>query len=290
MIRQSLLIFFAIACVQFGCAVEVGNPRQEEETKLKLVIQGTLPSGAEFHFKKNKGPSRVAETGIPVLATDGTSVEGLISLDRAFVSLKEINFKNESDDAAEKSEIDFKGPFITDLLTNRVNPALPVIPILPGAYNRVTMKLAKFENEDLNPTLFQPPEAIFGNSIYLEGNFRSYLDSGNGEDIPFRLSFSLDEEFTLAPEGQTSSFSLSSGKTNQFVVDFRLGEWFRFDNPETNSDLFSFKDLTIGGKLVLSEDSDGDNQKVWEIIKENIKESADYGLDEDEDGEPDFRR
>ena len=65
-----------------------------------------------------------------------------------------------------------------------------------------------------------------------------------------------------------------------------MNKWFLFNNPETNENELDFTQLTSSNnQIILDKDTENENnKKIRTIIKENIKLSADYGKDSDNDG------
>ena len=70
----------------------------------------------------------------------------------------------------------------------------------------------------------------------------------------------------------------------QLITLFELIDWFRFDNPKTNPDSVEFSSIA-SSDIIVDADSDDSSKSIREVIKENVKESADFGKDEDGDGE-----
>lgn len=254
--------------------------------QVSLEIQGTRPAGAAAS-QKRATTTNPAE--IEIRDADG-SLQGVISLETALLSLKEIKFKSseEEDGAAEtqseEDEIAYEGPVMVDLLTNMVTPSLEEIQLAEKTYDSIELKLAKLEGEeedDSGEPLVDETHPLFGKSVYLSGTYTPDKSTA----IPFEMSYELDEEFKLS--GGEGSLSIDeSAEINPIIIAFRMARWFVFDNPETNSDSISFSDATtVNGELVFTKDIEDPNQKIMEIIKENIKESADYGEDRDGDGE-----
>jgi len=84
---------------------------------------------------------------------------------------------------------------------------------------------------------------------------------------------------------------IDEAELNPLIIAFRLNKWFNFSNIETNSNSLDFNDLTVttgtsGDEIRLDENVQASlSRQVREVIKDNIKDSADYGKDSDNNGE-----
>uniref|UniRef100_UPI00262D96F3 hypothetical protein n=1 Tax=Oceanispirochaeta sp. TaxID=2035350 RepID=UPI00262D96F3 len=148
------------------------------------------------------------------------------------------------------------------------------------------LKLEKIEQED-ELALLDAGDPLIGNSIYMTGTYTGSTSTVDVIDMPFSFTFALDEEFELMSSASDySGFIIDEGVINSIIVAFRFDQWFAFNNSETNSDqLIDFTDIVpTGSEIILNDTQNGDNVTIREIIKDNIKESADYGEDEDDDG------
>ena len=96
------------------------------------------------------------------------------------------------------------------------------------------------------------------------------------------MDYEIGEEFKLAGEND-KKITLSADMTNDIIIVFRFKSWFDFSSKETNSDKVDFSQIT-GDSINLSEDGDEVTKKIREVIKENIKNSAEYGKDDNSDG------
>ncbi|MEZ4741943.1 MAG: hypothetical protein R3B45_05770 [Bdellovibrionota bacterium] len=271
------------------------------DSNVELSIQGTLPSQT----------LALQGSGIEVFAVDG-SLAGTISLTEARIVLEEIRLKLltgaeesaeralalQGDDSAATSDSDaseaenagdddssdddgvdhpkFKGPYVVDLLNNVITPAPESIIIPEGLYRRVELRVHKMTGDEAAQLELSDSDPLIGNSIYVAG---SYTPAGEAAK-EFKMTFDLSEDFELRSK---DGFSISNQTVNDFLIAFRLAEWFRFDNIETNSDGVSLNDITDLA-INLNKDSDEASKNVREVIKENIKLSAEVGKDEDGDG------
>jgi len=263
-----------------------------------LAVQGTLPAG-----QTRTVGARAVSSPIEFPVTDSSGVEvGTLYLTETLVALDEIEFElpeeeiDTEEEIEQSEEIEFPGPFIVDLLANTVTPEIDTTEIVPGTYEKIELDLHKITGdeteEDGTTQLVETNDPLFGNSIYILGTYTGLTSSGSVTDMAFELSFDLDEEFELTGTGdQTGGLVIDEGIVNDIIIAFRLARWFQFDNGESNPDGVDFSQLVTvsdgegGFEIILDESVTGDNEKIRQVIKENIKESADYGEDDDEDGE-----
>lgn len=250
-----------------------------------LSIQGSLPSGAAA-----ARAAFAANSFISVKDTDG-AVIGQITLTDARLVIRDIKLKGTEDDSVDSDDSDshddsahYRGPYVANLITQEITPALPAVSLPAGSYEKIIMKLHKAEDKD---ALVAPTDDLYKRSIIFQGTYTGLTAEGQVTDVAFSFSHDLDEEFDLVGPNETASnFQLSDVTANQVVIAFRMGLWLVFNNSETNNDNVDFSNLTLtNGAIVLDKDVEGNNQKIRQVIKKNIKASADYGKDEDGDGE-----
>jgi hypothetical protein len=247
-----------------------------KNSTLSLDIQGTKP-----------GLSLLA-TPTDVIGSDGTVV-GSLSITSAQLILDKIRFKMESEESEESDEVadeeddeedeeedTFKGPYLVDLLTNTVTPSIKDMKVPAGVYKQLELNVHKVDEEELAALGLDESSPMAGKSIYVTG---SYTPTG-GTSVAFTMSYELSERFILAGN---AGMDVTSG-ANAVVIAFRLASWFDFSNLETNSDEINFTDI-VEGDITLDKDSEDAAKDIQEVIKENIKESADFGKDSDGDGE-----
>lgn len=276
---------------------------------ISLSIQGTAPSTS-----LSKGISNFSAADSVILSVkDVAGIEiGTLTLTDARLALKDIKLKakDEDEDGEEESEdeedeedenenIKFKGPYVVDLITNTVSPSLDTISIIAATYTEIELKLHKIKggekDDDSTTALVDESDPLFGNSIYIEGLYTGATADSQVTNIPFFLTFDFDEKFLLSGSDSTFAdtslgFDIVEGAVNEIIIAFRQAKWFAFDDIETNRDMLDFNDLTLSQDstgqaiIILDKDEDGDNKKIRRVIKDNIKESADYGKDKDKNG------
>ncbi|RKX80791.1 MAG: hypothetical protein DRP60_02310 [Spirochaetes bacterium] len=259
-----------------------------------LNVQGTAPSVSLS--------ARASGNFISVPVTDVSGAEtGTITLREARLVLSEIEFEQDDmeidtdleEEQDIESELELEGPFIVDLLNGTVEPNLPYTELLPGTYTEINLKLNKIEMDDWeagDTALVEMTDPLYGNSIYLAGTYTGYLSDFNAVDLEFSFSFNLDEEFETAAGDFNEGIVIDEGVINPILIAFRLSKWFQFDNAERNPDevdfttIYPLSDGDGGHRIVFNEQSINDYAAISDVIKKNIKESADYGEDEDLSG------
>jgi hypothetical protein len=273
--------FFLLA----GCSVDSTG------TVTTLDVQGTVPgTGATAGFI---APRALADaTDIAVIAEDGITELGIITLTEAWISLGEINFQAEGVDS--DLEIELEGPYIVDLLTNTVSPTLPDLDLTTGTYTEISMKIDHIDGTetetDGETLLVDENDPIYGYTVYLKGTYTGSAGGASYTDIPFVLSYDIEKSIELSGSSTSLGFTVDEGTFNPIIIAFRLNKWFNFNNSETNSDNFDFTDLigiTANPGIILDLNASGDNSSIREVIEKNITESADYGEDDNDDGDLD---
>ena len=282
-----------------------------------LSVQGTAPGSLSTGTTTAliQGQTTPTTLDIPVTDMAGASIGTLILTD-ARIGLKDFKLKlaesemdgvdengegdeDEADIAVkteENEKVKFAGPYIVDLITDKVTPSLADVDIVAGVYEEIEMKLDKIdgsEEDDAGAPLLDETDPMFGKSIYVKGTDTGTISSGEVTNMPFTMTFEFDETFELTGAGDTSvGFEVVPGSPNPILIAFRMATWLDFTNPDTNEKSMDFSKLVAvddgAGNLEirLDEKSDiQDNKDIRETIKENVKESADYGKDKDGDGE-----
>lgn len=288
----------AVLLTVAGCDLSAGNEDNgdgdpvQEQGRTTLAIQGTRPAA-----QTGRTVTRARALGDPipidVIGVNGT-VTGVITLTEARIVLEEFEFESEleGDDGTEDTEIEyeFEGPYLADLISNEVVPSLETIELPAGTYQEIKFKVHSIdgsEDDETGQTLVEPADPLYGNSIRLGGTYSGLTASGEVTDVPFSMTLDLDESFELKAAGeQAVGFTIDPDTENDVIIAFRLAKWFRFDDPETNPAGVEFASTQPdGGAIALDFEDSGDNGAVVEVIEDNIKASADYGKDDDHDGE-----
>lgn len=249
-----------------GCGTWIGNPGSGTGTQ-KSVVQLNIQSS-------DPNLALAGSLRIPVTGAQGKA-DGYLTLAEAYVALKEIKFKTTTGSPDTAGE--FSGPYIVDLIANKTTPSIGSIEVTATSYQDIDLKLEKLEADHFSEPL--PSSNIVNNSIYLSG---TYTNAG-GSSKTFRLAFSLSEEFTLSSSRTKSrDISLDEGN-NAVILAFRPAVWFAFDNAKTNENKLDLSSLTSSA-IDLNKDSESTSQKLLEVIKNNIKQSARFGKDNNGDG------
>jgi len=230
-----------------------------------------------------------------------SSLIGTATLTQAKIAVKEIQFNmpdSEIDNEAEmeqEKEIEFKGPYIVDLITDSITPQLKPVALLPGTYTGIKLKLDKIEGDETNENdgsaLATEKDSIYQHSIYLEGTYTGVIQQQKYDNIPFIVKYDMDKEINFNTSG-TKGFKVALDSVNTIIVAFNLDDWFNFANRETNPDQVDFSDLTVqtdanGNPFILIEKTEQQtdvNAAVQEVIEHNLEMSTRYGKDEDHDG------
>ncbi len=276
----SLLFFLAILFLS-RCGTSTGNYGTQ------LIFQGTTPGSLGII----NSSTMAASTGVAVAVVnrDG-SANGTLTVTDARLALKEIKIKRDTTgltdaEKAVDSKTKLTGPFLVNLLTNTVSPSLSSLGLATGNYKSIEFKLDKIEGDEKDAAgvqLVAATDGLFGKSIYLEGTFTGTTALGSATDMPFTMSYDIDEELKL--EG-TNLFALTQGGAASLIVAFRMPKWFLFSNTAVNDQNIDFRNITpASSRIDLNSLSAGNNQKNWQVIKDAIEKSMDFGTDTNGDG------
>lgn len=271
-----------------------------------VAIQGTRPSSSasarvlsQFRLGDTAATS-TSNASLNVLDKSGNSI-GTLTLTDARIALKEIKIQLAESEVAgnkekedDRNQIKLKGPYIVNLLTDEVSPSIDPVSLLGGVYKKIQMKIHKIKGEEKDKNgsaVVASSDPLYGNSIYLTGTYTGQVSGGSVSNAKFVLSYDIDEEFELKGSGETATgFKVVAGAANSVVIAFRLVDWFGFNSSSTNEKQVDFTKVVAatqgdGSSLIqLDKDSQGNNSEIRNVIKENIKRSADYGKDSDGSG------
>lgn len=238
-----------------SCGTWIGNPKDQDseegdggKSNVQLVIRG-------------QDTLNLIGSAINVKGADG-GIGGTIVLDKALVSLSDIRFKMLSD--IDQTRIDLKGPYVADLLSDTTTPSLADFSIPSGVYKEIELKMTKLDVEDSAGA----DQSIVNNSVYLVGTYTSNLDVSKN----FELSFDLSEEFKISND---TGVTLDANTLSTINMIFDLTTWFDFSDLTINSESLDFGDVAAGS-ITLSKDSGEVESKLMEVIKDRIKQSADF--------------
>lgn len=303
-LTAEIIAVLVLAMFQTNCGDATNDsetPADSGSVSYPSGYSQTADSTATLSFQGATGASALALAPqiIDVLSPAGTAVGGL-ELTTAKIVLDKIKIKmeagstvaltddgaedeslengesEESDDASEL-EFEFAGPFIVDLLANTVTPDPGELMLPAGNYKEIVLSMHKIEDADAEILQMDNTDPLFGKSFLVEGTFTPAV----GSAVAVNMSYEFGEEFKLRG---SKGMDVTSAAVNNMVIAFRLAHWFKFDNAETNPDAVDFSSLA-SADITISEDSDDAAKAIRDVIKENLKVSADFGKDEDGDGE-----
>lgn len=216
-------------------------------------------------------------TQVDVLGNDG-SIIGALDITEAKVVLAAIKPKLSDDSESESDDsLEFKGPYLVDLLTGAMTPDPGEISIPQGNYKVIELKVHKVEDSDAEVLGVNETDVINDNSIYVAG---TYTPAGQSA-INFSMAYEISEEFKLSG---ANGMQITPDSVNNFLIAFKFTDWFKFNSEKGKDKNVDFSDLSASD-FTFSKDSSEVAKNVREIIKENIKSSADFGEDQDGDGE-----
>lgn len=262
-----------------------------------LDIQATAPS-----YSANTARSlTVRDAGEPVVLpviNPDSSKAGDLTLTKAWIVVRSIELEREDDDEDDDDqnddddEIEFVGPFVVNLLTNEVTPNLPELSLPRGRYDDIEIEYGPLRSNDRGvdgqPLMDQFADLGSDYSLYLEGQYTPV--NGAVDEYDFKLTYDEDDDFELS--GLDASLGFDVDGPVDLIVAFRMARWFRFDDDDTNDDNVNLEnaitfDSELDRNVIFLDDDESlnDAQKVFDVIEENIEESADYGEDDDDDGE-----
>ena len=283
---RDVFILFVILAFFISCDGLTSNNSSDEEIVVtegmggvSLAIQGTPPASSSAGVRAVADP-----VVLPVNDLSGTEI-GTVTLTEARVNLYQIELDQDDsevdtpeEEEQANSETEYTGPFVIDILNGTSDPELPYVELLPGTYNEIKLKLAKVEEGQLDSS-----DPLFGNSIYLEGTYSGPYAAGTAVDMPIYISIDDDTEFELTGTDTSEGFVIDEGVVNEIIIAARMVKWFAFNNSETNSNSVLFSNAVSSDSTTIVLDST-ENTTIYEVVLKNIKESADYGEDDDGDG------
>lgn len=256
------LILASVLFINPGCGSWTGNPpgvTDNNPASVSLSIVGSAPA------------LTLMNSVLPITGKSGALI-GTFDLTAARISIAEIKLKADTDDLEEREN--FNGPYVVNLLTNEVMPSLSSINLPAGEYKELTFKIQKLDEDEVEGINGQDP--LFNQSVYLSGIYTP----ASGAPINVSMKVDVDEEFSLMkPSSSAPGVQISGGIANQVIIAFRLKEWFNFTGLE-----YDFNDLS-SGDAQLDKNGNEIEKQLMELVKDNIEDSADFGDDENGDGE-----
>ena len=290
----------ALLALQISCAQEDSTEDDVGQYFYPKGYSQVRDSTVSLRFQGATGLGLTAEA-ISVTDSSGSDI-GVLQLSEAKIVLDKIKIKmeaagtesaasaslsnheeeseseseSESGDDESELEFEFPGPFLVDLITNEVTPDPGSLDLPAGNYKEIVLSMHKVEDEDAATLGVSSSDDIYGHSFLAAG---TYTPTG-GTLVNVNIAYEFGEDFKIRGN---KGVDISSETVNDMVVAFRLAKWFDFANSETNPDSVNFSSLP-SGDITLNKDSDDAGKDIRKVIKENVKESADFGKDEDGDG------
>lgn len=158
---------------------------------------------------------------------------------------------DDENEALEKAEaIDFKGPYVVDLLTGASTPSITAATLPAGTYASLEFKLSSIENEDEDGAEEALAAGVLGASVFISGTLQV-----NGTWTAFDLTDRRDEDVKwMFP----APVSIAAGQTNNIVLSIPLDNWMNAAMLKAMSDLVIAGTVTAptGGTLHFSSDQD----------------------------------
>jgi hypothetical protein len=184
-----------------------------------------------------------------------------VTLTETRVVLSELRFRMTGSGNGEAGEANFMGPYVADLLLDQTTPTLGTVRIPKGRYSRVELILERLDVEEV-PEGISPADPIIGHSFYLGGTRQ--------DGTPFLASLNLSEELFLE---STNGFDLGQNGPTHLFLAFDLSSWF------AGVDLDSAQ---VSGATIYIDEAN--NTELLDLLKENVKDSADLFRDQNGDG------
>lgn len=249
---------------QPGCGSWSGNPPATNDPAAKpgTLSLAIIGSGTQ---------AQLVSGMVPIIGRQGTQV-GLLELSEARLVFDQIKIKQDQEDAEERDTVE--SAHIVDLLQDSIRPDLPTFELAPGGYKNIEMRMHRLQAGEVSG--IEGNDSLINNSIVIKGTFYPT----NGSAIALTMKMDAEEEFSLMKPGTTlPGMQVQSEAQLKAIIAFRMDLWFNFNQKDND-----LSDLT-GTEAVLEKDGSEISKKLLEIVKDNIKASADFGEDKDGDGE-----
>lgn len=267
-LRTSLyapLLLFCSFSLDSGCGTWSGNPPDKKEED-PTTTEGTV----SLSIHGSGAALALVTKSVPVTDKKGI-VSGQLTLSTAKMSLAEIKLKLDGNDSEERQN--FKGPYLVDLVNDQVLPSLETVTLSSGTYRDIKLSIHKLEKGEVSGTSSTDP--LLDNSIYLAGQ---YTPTG-GTAVAVTIAVELSEELSLAKaNGNNKGIAVVGGAEAPVIIAFRMEKWFNFSGQEHD-----FSDFA-GGAISINDKASEAGKKLQDLIKENIKKSANFGEDKDKSG------
>lgn len=267
--HRSTWVALALCLIGFwgfqpGCGSWSGNPpaTNDPESKPGTLSLTIIGSGAQTQLMAGM---------VPIIGREGTQV-GTLALSEARLVFDRIKVKQDQEEAEEREDIE--SAHVVDLLQDSIRPDLPTLELAPGGYKNIEMRLHRLQAGEVSG--IESSDALLNQAILIKGTFHPI----SGSPIALTLKMDAEEEFSLMKPGTSlPGMQVQSEAELKAIIAFRMDLWFNFSQKD-----YDLSDLS-GTEVILEKDGSELGKKLLEIVKENIKSSADFGEDKDGDGE-----
>ena len=163
-------------------------------------------------------------------------------------------------EAEKDDDMEWKESYVYDLIQNTVAPSIPGVDVLDGTYHRIEFELKP--NRSLAGT-----DPLLNNSVYIAGT----VVVGTSK-VPFTYALDLCEELELTGVKGTH---IQPEVVNSLMITFKPAAWFAGIDLST-----AVRDAS--GSILINK---ANNIGLYLAIKKQIRSSANFGTDDDNDGE-----
>jgi hypothetical protein len=277
--------------------LSVGCEQPSSESKLSkggnatvsFNMQGTQPGDlASAAATRASSSIRVAQSSGPtstiqVRDRNGSNV-GTLDISYAKVVVEEVEIKLDQNDI--NTEVDFPGPFVIDLLSDTITPEPTSIVLAAGSYSEIWLGFNQLTSEGATNIGIAGGDPLVGYTFIVEGTYTGPSASGAQTSIPFRIALNTDRGLDLSGgNADRNTMNILSNRINDVIVAFRMNKWMDFSASENWANIDMANAQLSSGEIILNNSSTGNNAEIFDYLIRNMLESADYGIDEDGDGE-----
>lgn len=262
-----------------GCA-QKANENSTTLYSTSFSMSGSAQQTVAFHSPIEKLMSMImpqATAAIPTNLVDSQSTT--VTLDSAWIVVKEIEFKAVETAAEESSEevseeVKFRGPYFVNLLSAQAQ-VLDTQTVPAKVYRRIEMKLEAAENEtSVNWPALAPIE-LANHSMYIAGTF------GVG-NTPFSFSSADGTEFKVSGAG-----GIQPEEGQNILMSIRFADIIRKINLSAlagapNKNISDSNRISASDPCPLIESGLAD---LFTCFRKGLEYEADIGKDSDGSGE-----
>ncbi len=191
----------------------------EEEAELIASVdkQATVKKDkmAEAKAKAEKGKSAKGEKGQAGKGKAGMAKDKIADAKgKMEKKVKELKAKSKKQLEKQKDlnkNVRYQGPYVVDLMTHEITPAIKPVELNDGTYKRLGFRLCKHRGKETDP--------LNGHVAYITG----YFTDDAGEKVTFVVILEGSQVIRIvSPKG----FKLSSGE-DKFALVFDVKKWFK---------------------------------------------------------------